>query len=251
MSTFLEALLILVVGGVAGIINTLAGGGSLLTLPVLIFIGLPAPVANGTNRIAIFIQSLTASYSFSRKGFIDKKLFLWFGLPAVVGSIIGADLAISISDRVFTIVLAIIMVIAVIFIIWNPNKGTSEEQQAFGVKRKMLGALSFFAIGLYGGFIQAGTGLFILTLLASVFGFSLVKSNAYKNAIVCLYMFFAILVFLWNGEINWLYGIILAIGNATGAWIGSNIAINKGDRWIKVILFITVIGMAIKLIFFS
>lgn len=250
MTLFLDIGLIMGVGLIAGIINTMAGGGSLLTLPILIFLGLPAAVANGTNRIAIFLQSLTATYNFGRKGYIEKKLYLWLAIPAVVGSMIGADLAIQLSDRTFHIVLAIIMVVAVVFVIWNPAKNAENLIRTFTVKRKVLGSIVFLLIGGYGGFIQAGSGFFIITALTALFGFSLVKSNAHKNAIVALYIFFSLAVFIYHDEVNWLYGVILAVGNVLGAWIGSQIAIAKGDKWVKVFLVAAVVVMAIKLIFF-
>ena len=109
----------------------------------------------------------------------------------------------------------------------------------------------FLLIGFYGGFIQAGAGFFIITALTSFFGFTLVRSNAYKNAVVGLYIFFSLVVFMFHGEVNWIYGLMLAVGNMAGAWIGSQIAIRKGDKWIKVFLVLTVIAMSIKLIFFS
>ena len=250
MTFLLDIIMILGVGVVAGVINTMAGGGSLLTLPVLIFLGLPAAVANGTNLIAILLQSFTATFNFSRKGFINKKLYPWLAIPAVIGSIIGADLAIKITDRTFHIVLAFIMVFAVIFVIWNPTKNRINLEESFMIKRKVIGATTFLFIGGYGGFIQAGSGFFIIAALTELFGFSLVQSNAYKNAIVGLYILFALAVFIYHGEVNWLYGSLLAVGNMTGAWIGSQIAITKGDKWVKVFLGVAVVVMAVKLIFF-
>src|SRR5699024_5815950 len=119
MSFVLSVFMILVIGFFAGLMNTMAGGGSLLTLPLLIFMGLPSSVANGTNRIAVFVQSITASQNFYKKGYVDKKLAILFGIPATIGSFVGANLAIQISERTFNIVLAVIMVIAVVFIVMN------------------------------------------------------------------------------------------------------------------------------------
>lgn len=251
MSMFLDSAMILLAGLFAGVINTMAGGGSLLTLPVLIFMGLPSSVANGTNRIAIFVQCVTAAGNFNRKGYLDKKLALIFGIPAIIGSFIGANLAIQLSDRWFNVILAVIMVFAVTFIVWNPGKKPSRDTaETLSLVKKGIGAIVFFFIGIYGGFIQAGAGFFILMFLTGLFGFSLVKSNALKNTISGLYIFFSLFIFIYHGEINWIYGIVLAVGNASGAWIGSSLAIKKGDRLIKGFLVVAVIGMAIKLVFF-
>lgn len=158
--SFADIFLILITGFIAGIINTMAAGGSLLTLPVLIFLGLPSAVANGTNRVAIVIQSIAATTNFYRKGYFDKKLCFLLSIPAVIGSVIGANLAISISDQLFNQILAVIMVITVIFIIWKPAKKTSAIGNGdYSKVRKMLGIITFFFVGIYGGFIQAGAGI--------------------------------------------------------------------------------------------
>jgi len=245
----LSMLLVLVTGFVAGIINTVAAGGSLLTLPVLIFIGLPSAVANGTNRIAILVQSIVATRQFHKKGHLDKKLAILLGIPGLIGSVIGANLAISITDQLFNAILAIMMVITVIFIVWNPQKKiASLAYEDYSLFRKILGGVIFFFVGIYAGFIQAGVGFFIIAALSVVFGLSLVKSNGIKVLLSGVFVFVSLFVFIIHGQVHWLLGFTLAIGNALGAWLGSNIAINKGDKWIKAFLLITVCFMAGQLL---
>ncbi len=249
--SFADIFLILITGFIAGIINTMAAGGSLLTLPVLIFLGLPSAVANGTNRVAIVIQSIAATTNFYRKGYFDKKLCFLLSIPAVIGSVIGANLAISISDQLFNQILAVIMVITVIFIIWKPAKKTSAIGNGdYSKVRKMLGIITFFFVGIYGGFIQAGAGFFIIAGLTAIFGISLVKSNSIKVFVGGIYIFVSLFVFIIHGQINWYLGLALAVGNAFGAWAGSHIAIYKGDKWIRAFLIITVFFMAGKLLGF-
>lgn len=244
-----DTLLILITGFFAGIINTMAAGGSLLTLPVLIFLGLPSAVANGTNRVALVVQSITATTNFYRKGHFDKKLGLMLSIPAVIGSLIGANLAVSISDQLFNQILAVMMVITVIFIIWKPEKRmASTENDEYSKARKIVGIIIFFFVGIYGGFIQAGAGFFIIASLTAVFGLSLVKSNGIKVFVGGVYVFVSLFVFMYHGQINWYLGLSLAVGNALGAWAGSHIAINKGDKWIRIFLVITVCLMAGKLL---
>lgn len=109
MELTLEHLLLIPIGFIAGFLNTIAGGGTLLTLPALIFLGLPSPVANGTNRIAVLVQTVTAVRGFKSKGVSTYPFGLYIGIASLVGSIIGAKLAIDISDAVFNKMLAIIM----------------------------------------------------------------------------------------------------------------------------------------------
>jgi uncharacterized membrane protein YfcA len=252
LSFWLDGALILAAGFIAGIINVMAGGGSLLTLPVLIFMGLPAAVANGTNRIAITVMSATGTINFHRNGLIDKKMALIFMIPGVAGSIVGANLALTISERVFHIILAIIMIVTICFIIIDPAKRWSKNQAEKGISKSkwFAGIIIFFFIGIYGGFIQAGAGFFIIAALTGVFGLSLTKSNALKLFISGVYVFVSLFVFLYHGEVNIWYGITLAIGMGTGGFVGSHLAVKKGDKIVKIFLVISVIAMATKLLFF-
>lgn len=240
----LQIILILVAGTAAGFINTLAGGGSLITLPVLIFSGLPSAVANGTNRIALMIQNIIAVSSFKNKGFFNYKLGLMLGIPAVLGSILGSRLAISLPDTVFNKILAVAMIIMLALILWNPTKKFSVVKENLSKKRKTIAIIAFFFVGIYGGFIQAGVGLIIITTLTLITGLSLVKINSIKVFVVGIYMISSLLVFIISGNVNWLLGLILAAGNGFGAWLGSTVAVNKGDKWIKVVLVFAVILMA-------
>jgi hypothetical protein len=242
-------LLILGVGFAAGLINAMAAGGSLLTLPMLIFLGLPSAEANGTNRVALVVQSYVATRTFYKKGHFDKTLALWLGIPGIIGSIVGANLAITITDELFNMILAIMMVITVIFIIWQPNTESKIAQNGeYSIPRKVIGVIAFFFIGIYSGFIQAGVGFFMIAALTAIFGMSLVKSNGMKVFLTGAYIFISLIVFIIHGQVHWGIGITLAIGNASGAWVGSNLAINKGEKWIKAFLFITVLFMAAELL---
>lgn len=244
---FLEALLIIGVGLLAGAINTLAGGGSLLSLPILIFLGLPPAVANATNRVAIFSQNVFAVAGFKSKGIAEFKYSFLLGVTALFGAIIGAKIAVDIRGDLFNKILAVIMVVVVLAIVSGKKKGGAEIVERMNLSSRIIGAVVFFFIGIYGGFIQAGVGFLIIGALSSINRFSLVKTNSIKVFVVLIYTIAALAVFIYEGKINWLYGIMLAIGNSTGAWFASRWSVDKGDKVVKVILVIAVIGLAIKL----
>lgn len=244
---FLEALLILGVGLLAGAINTLAGGGSLLSLPILIFLGLPPAVANATNRVAIFSQNIFAVAGFKSKGVSEFKYSFILGFSALAGAIIGAMIAVDIEGDLFNKILAIVMVIVVFFTIAGKTKPTGVKSETTNTTSKIIGIISFFFIGIYGGFIQAGVGFLIIGTLSGIHGFGLVKINSMKVFIVLVYTIAALAVFIYEGKVNWLYGIVLAVGNSTGAWFASRWSVGKGDKVIKIFLVITVIGLSIKL----
>jgi len=242
--------LILVTGVVAGFMNTIGGGGSLLSLPMLIFLGSPAAVANGTNRIALIVQNIVAVTNFRRKGFFYPKLGIALAIPAVLGSFVGAKIAISIPDELFQKVLAIIMVIVLVLILVCPEKKFLKEIEGENLSstRLIVAMFVFFGIGVYGGFIQAGVGFIIISALALITGMSLVKINSLKVFVVLIYVFSSFAVFIIHGKVDWILGLTLAVGNALGAYLGSNFAVSKGDKWIRIFIIITILSMSAKLL---
>jgi uncharacterized membrane protein YfcA len=245
----LQMLLLAGLGVVAGILNVLAGGGSLMTLPVLIFMGLPAPVANGTNRIAILCQNVVAVGGFKSKGVFPAKLALLCTVPALIGSVIGAQLAIDISEELFRQILAVVMIGVILLMVFDPNKRLKVDEQHMTPLRTAVLLFSFFLIGIYGGFIQAGVGFLIMSGLL-VHGLDLVKINAVKVFVVLFYTIIAMAVFIWHDQVNYPLGIALAIGNSAGGWIGSHLAVKKGHDWIRRLVIIVVVIFAIKLVWF-
>ena len=247
----LELLFLVLIGFVAGVINILAGGGSLLTLPMLIFFGLPPSIANGTNRVAIFVQNIFSISGFRSKGVNTFPHSIYFGFSAMLGAIIGAQIAIDISGELFNKILAVIMVFVVTYLVINRKTSYKDLIERITGKHLWISLILFFFIGIYGGFIQAGTGFLILLVLSGVNRFSLVKSNAIKVVVAFIYTISALAIFIYNDQVNWKYGLILSIGNALGGWFASRWSVKKGDGVIKIFLVIMVSIMAIKLWFFT
>lgn len=246
---FWQLPLLFVAGVVAGILNVLAGGGSLLTLPLLIFMGLPSAVANGTNRIAIFCQNIFAIQGFRKRGVMPLELALLCTPPALLGSWIGANLAITLDDQLFNRLLAVIMIGVLIFTAVDPMKRFRQEEVVFSGLRKSLLVLSFFAVGIYGGFVQAGVGFLVITALL-VHGLDLVRINAIKVFVIFAYTFIALGVFVYHGQVDYSLGLALAAGNSVGGMIGPKLAVDKGHDWIKKVVSLTVLVFALKLLFF-
>jgi len=246
-----EVFFIIAIGFIAGFLNTIAGGGSLITLPILIFLGLPPAVANGTNRIAIFSQNIFGVLGFRSKGVSDFPYSIWLGLSAFLGAIIGAKIAIDIPGDLFNKILAVLIVVMVLFpILRNKKKGVANVAERKGIKFQAIGVITFFFIGIYGGFIQAGVGFIIIAALTMINRLSLVKTNSIKVFVVLIYTISALFIFIMEGKINWWYGLTLAVGNSTGSWIASRMSVKKGDNWVRWFIIVTVIGLAVKLWFF-
>ncbi|AMC10513.1 integrase [Lutibacter profundi] len=250
MDSVLEIIGLIFIGLIAGVINTLAGGGSLLTLPILIFLGLPPNIANGTNRIAILFQNIFTTAGFKSKGVITFPFSIYVGISALIGSLIGAQIAVDIKGETFNKILAIIMVVIVFYMVFKPKTTLFNTLERTSKKYLWISVILFFFVGIYGGFIQAGVGFIILLILSSVNNLSLVKSNAVKVIVVLIYTFSSVAIFAYNDKINWEIGLILAIGNAVGGWFASRWSVNKGDGLVRKFLIVMVIIMAIKLWFF-
>lgn len=237
------------VGFAAGFINTVAGGGSLLSLPTLIFLGLPPAIANGTNRIAVVIQTALATAGFKSKGVSTAPFNIYLGIAALLGSIIGAKIAVDIKGETFNTILGTVMIVVILIIVFKPKMSIAEMQERLTGKYLWIGCIAFFFFGIYGGFINAGIGFIIILFLHYVHQMTLVRSNATKVVVVFMYSVSALVVFILNDKVNWVMGLILALGNGTGAWVASRVSVDKGDGFIKTFLVIVVALMAIKLIF--
>jgi uncharacterized membrane protein YfcA len=236
------------VGILAGFLNVLAGGGSLLTLPLLIFFGLPAATANGTNRIAIFCQNVFAITGFKRQGIFPIRLALLCTPPALIGSYIGANLAITVDEMLFRRLLALIMVGVLVFMAIDPMKRFRKPEMPMTPMRLLILVISFFAIGIYGGFVQAGVGFLIITGLL-VHGLDLVRINAVKVLVIFAFTMVALGVFVVHGQVDYVLGLALAVGNSLGGWFASHLAVKKGHEWIKRFVIATVLVFALRLLF--
>jgi len=247
----LEYILVIFIGFVAGAINTIAGGGSLLTLPILIFLGLPPAIANATNRIGILFQASSGAAGYASKGVTNFPFNLYMGISALFGSLIGAKIAMEIDGQLFNRILALIMIFVLIIILFKPKQNDVILPERLTGKYLFFSIIVFFFIGIYGGFINAGIGVVIMLFLNSFNRLSLVKSNATKVSLVSIYTFAAVVYFALNDKIDWEVGFVLALGMSSGAWFSSRWSVNKGDKFIKIFLTVVITLMSIRLWFFS
>ena len=245
----LELLLLVFVGVATGFLNVMAGGGSMLSVPVLIFLGVPGTVANGTNRIALLPQNMSAVIAFYKKGFSNFKLSLSLGACTIPGTLIGAHLASQIPNDQFNTVLAIIMSF-VLVVMALPQAKTIEQNQTPSQKRLIAGHARVVLIGCWGGFIHIGVGFLLMPVLNRVMQLDLITTNAHKVFIVLCYTVVALAVFASELELVWQYGIALGVGTWIGAWIAANMQIKKGVAAVKITLNIVIIAFIIKLLFF-
>jgi len=222
-----------------------------MTVPLLMFMGMPAAVANGTNRIALIFQSSAATVNFRNKGYFDLKFGLLAALPAAAGAVIGSSLAVRCPDELFKKIFTFVIIIFLFTtMIKRKNSKITAEKEIFSCGKKAVIAAVFFCVGVYGGFVQGGIGFIIIAALSALTGFSLVKINSVKVFVVAVYLVLSIAIFAANGKVDWATGFVLAAGNSVGAVIGSSAAVKKGDVFVKKILFAALSVIAVKLLFF-
>jgi uncharacterized membrane protein YfcA len=242
-------LLITVIGFCAAFLNTVGGGGSLFTVPILTFLGMPITAANATSRVAILSQNIFAVFGFASKNVeLPKKYSLWLCLTSFVGGFIGSTLASTIDDRIFSRLFVVVMLVSLALVIFDPFKSKNQDEN-LSPGRQALGAFIFFFIGIYGGFVQAGIGFLVIGTLTAVNNLPLVKVNYIKVFVAILYTAVSVAVFAFEGKIDWFTGLILAIGHALGGWYASRWSVRAGEVWIKRIMIVSVLAMAIKLWF--
>lgn len=233
---------ILITSGLfVGFINTLAGSGSIISISVLVYMGLPPTVANGTNRIAVFFQNLVAVRQFKKQKMLDLPKGIMLSIPTVIGSVVGAFVAVEIDEKLMERAIGVIMLVMLFFLFFKPNKWLKSDEQKVNKKVSILQMLYYFMIGVYGGFIHIGVGIFLLALLVLNAGYDLVKANALKNFIVFLYNPFALAVFMISGLVDYKYGLVHAIGNVIGAYIATKYAISWGANFVRWILIVVII----------
>ena len=236
------------VGLVSGALNVLAGGGSFLTLPVLLLLGLPAAEANGTNRLGVLAQNLAGVVGFHRSNVMNWRWAGAVSVPAMAGAAVGAWLALQLSDFAFRRVLALAMLGMTL---WTLLARPRPADRAALLSPWHPGlVIAFLLIGLYGGFIQAGVGFAILAA-TSVAGMDLLRGNAVKLLSVLLLTLLSVAIFAAGGVIHWGLGVALAAGNALGAMAGVRLAVRFGHGWIQRVVTVAVVVMAVLLWFES
>ncbi len=235
-----------VVGLVAGALNVVAGGGSFITLPALLFLGLPAAEANGTNRVGVLAQNVTGVVGFHRSRAMDWRWGLTVSVPALIGAGLGSWWALQMSDLGFRRLLSIAMLAMTLWTVTRSPRPQGEEE--VGSPWHPGTMLAFFGIGVYGGLIQAGVGFAVLAATSAA-GMNLVKGNAVKLLSVLLLTVLSLAIFASGGVVRWGYGLALGAGNIAGAMVGVRLAVTQGHAWIQRVVTATVIVFAVLLWF--
>ena len=236
--------IILVGGFLAGVVNTLAGGGSIITLPLLIYAGLPPTMANATNRVAIVLQNVGALAGFNRHGHRPGREAWILLAPSLAGGALGAFFAVDIDETLLRRIIGVVLVLMLIPIL---HRRPLDPSRSHTMEIKPWTWIAYFLVGVYGGFLQVGVGFLYLALIAGVQRYDLVRANLLKVFFVLAYSLLALLLFMWKDKVDWTSGMALALGTTAGGWVGAKMAVERGERWIRIVLVISVILASLEL----
>lgn len=243
--TELEAVVLILAGVAAGLVNALAGGGSAITIPILNeLVGIS--VANGTNRLTILLANLSAVAGFQRDKAVPWRRLAPLVVPAVAGAALGAWLASVTSPDMLRKVFSIVLVLIAVSVVLRPARWVEEREDRL---HEPWRTLVFFGIGFYGGFAQAGIGFLLLGALVLGGGMNLVNGNAAKVALIAIYTPIALVFFARAQQVDLAVGATLAVGQMSGAFIGARLAVARGASWIRWVLVVAAVGAAVRLAF--
>lgn len=235
----LALLALFTAGIIAGVINTLAGGGSFVTIAALLFAGLPADVANATNRLGVLLQTTLSTTKFAQANKLDVPLTLSLVPASVLGALLGSWVSTGVDVSTLRQIIGAVMLGMLVVVLVRPQRWLAEQPDPDAAWHPIFRHLAFFCIGAYGGFLQAGVGIFLLMGLSIFAGLDLVKANAVKVLLVLFFTLPALGIYLANGLIDWAPGMVLAAGGAVGGWLGARLALSGGAslvRWVLIVV---------------
>ena len=244
----ITGVLLVLAGFATAFINVMAGGGSAVSL--IILVPMLGPIeANATNRVAILAANILGTSNFARKKLVPWKMSFSLVVPSLIGTGAGAWVATVVSPDTIRTAFGVVLIGVALSVLLKPSAWLTEQVEP------RLGRwgrwAAFLAIGFYGGFIQVGVGFLLISGLVLGCGLDLVKGSAAKMFLIAVYTALAVLIFVWADQINWGVGLVMAIGNSTGAYLGTRLAIEKGARLIRWLLAMASVAVAVRMLLFS
>ncbi len=247
MITTFEVIALITSGLIVGFVNTLAGGGTIISLTLFMMLGLSPVMANGTNRIPVILQNITSLTVFYRKKLLDIRKGVVLSTPVVFGSLLGSQFAVNIDQSIFEKVMAVVLVFMLIFMVYEPERWIKGNHHLQVKKLNWQTFLLLFLCGIYGGFVHVGVGYPLLAILVLGFGYDILQANVFKGFIVLLYVPFSLIIFAINKQINYEYALIHSVGNIIGAFIASHFAVKNGVKFVRWAMIIIILICALQL----
>lgn len=243
-----DFIIVLIVGAAGGFFNTFVGAGSLLTIPVLIFLGLPPLTAIATNRLGVTGSDIASWYGFHVKNMIDYKAAAILAAPALAGSAVGANLILNINEEALKQIVGIITLLILLLIMLKPDMGVRSIKRTMSNYHYVTAAVLSFIVGVYGGFYGAGAGTFLFYILILFFGETFIGSAGTHAPANLAFSITAAVIFAYNGVIDYLWAVTLFMGSFAGSYISAYYSEKIGNVWIKRIFFAVVSIVVVKLL---
>ncbi len=248
MPELITIIAVFFIGVIAAFIGAIAGGGGLLSISFLIFVGLPPHVAIATNRLGALGMSISMVYKFSKAKVIEWKYVPWLSLLAIIGSYIGAKILLNVSEETLNFIVVMILVAFLPILLIKKKLGVKKINVSF--TKNFLGYILYFFMAIFGGFFGGGSGTIFFFILMYFFGFTIIEANATDSIPWLLLSVSALVVFATNHIINYTLGTSIFLGMVVGGYLGAHTAIQKGNKWVKTFLIVIIIASIIKLLFF-
>ncbi len=239
--------ILLISGLLVGFINTLSAGGTAISIALYLALGLPPSEANATNRIGVLLQNSYAAAYFAKQGCLKQTGVLWFALCALGGAIMGSVLSILLPETVFSYAMGVSLLVMVLFLFISPEKLDKDDEEKLAKGRQVLQYVVFFLIGIYGGFVQVGSGFFLMAAGSMLLGYNIVRTNAIKVCVMAFYTVGAIAVFANSGSINLTYGLLHSVGMILGSHLAARLALKKGGSIVRIVIVLVIIFTSLYL----
>lgn len=244
----IEWLVIVLTGISSGIFGTLTGGAGLITIPALIFLGLPPHSAIGTHFFGVTGMNIAGWYKFHEKKMINYKIGFIVTVPIFIGSILGANIVLQIEEAILKKIIAILTIFILFFIVLRPSIGIENKKETIKKYEYFLGIFLSFFVGVYNGFYSSVSGTFLAYILILLFGQTFLESAATRKIPMTLSSGAAAIIFAMKGAISYPVGMGLFVSSSIGAYLAANYSDRIGNVWIKRLFLIIVFILAVKLI---
>ena len=240
-------LTLLISGLIVGFVNTLSAGGTAISIALYLALGLSPVEANATNRIGVLMQSSLSAMLFARKGYLKQKRVFILALSAMFGALLGSVLSLLIPMQAFSYAMGVSLIVMLFFLFTASKNFDTDNEEKLSAKNKPLHYIVFFLIGIYGGFVQVGTGFFLIAAGSMLLGADIIRTNAIKAMVMTLYTIVAIIVFVQGGNVHWNFGLLHSAGTFIGSFVATRIAFKKGAKFIRYIVIVVIIFTALYL----
>lgn len=243
-------ILFLCLGGfLAAFVDSIAGGGGLISMPVLLMAGLPAHLALGTNKFAGAFGCFSSAYKYSKSGKTNIELLKKLIPFTILGCLLGVKCVLSISENILNILVFLMILIVALYTYLKKDLGKEDKFENLSKENIKKGIIMAFALGFYDGFFGPGTGTFLTFAFIKIYGFDFLHASSNTKILNFISNFTALILFMFSGQILYKVAIFYAISMVLGGYIGAKVAINKGSQLIKPIFLFMAVAVAIKLLY--